>query len=86
MITFSILVLSSMAYVLIRSQWVFVQQGKFIDAVHVYNQDLIKQGRYLEESMPYECPTYADYDYMMKKFWVWDVNKFIYDERLRDAL
>ena len=48
-------------YMLFRNEWVFEQRGKLI----YYNID----GHLI-------ILEYEDYDTMMRKFWVWDIEKF----------
>ena len=69
-----------------RNVWVFNQRGAIYTIAHDYNVEVIEKHRGGEYGDLYESELLEDYllsyDYSMFRFWVWNYDAFITDERL----
>ena len=76
-------------YMLVRNDWVLKKQLGWSNTVSDYLKHLVRNHQnHVDHNLIYQCHqnTVSDFQYMMKKFWIWDFEKFILDQELYDMI
>lgn len=76
---FSITALWSTMLMQIRNAWTYKQVSKHTAEVYTRCVEMINSGEYNLQKIErmYEC--LASYDKILRRFWVWDITKFVTD-------
>lgn len=67
---------------LIRNEWVFKVQMRWVNQVYQENKARIAAGRM--DLLDYDVM--PDYDVMMKRWWCWRAERFVIDNAVKQAL